>query len=109
MPLQKIDVLPDFIKAQYDRLFLISDFNQDISRDINPARDLIVTTNWLLWQKHMKHLTAETYQIQRAITNISYTADSHAAIRPQIKHMCNECENQMFAACAKKQESPIFE
>jgi hypothetical protein len=51
MPLQKIDVLPDFIKAQYDRLFLISDFNQDISRDINPARDLIVTTNWLLWQK----------------------------------------------------------
>ena len=64
--------------------------------------------NWLLWQKHMKHLTAETYEIQRAITNISNTADSHAATWPQIKHMCNECANQMFAACAKTQESPIL-
>ena len=56
----------------------------------------------------MKHLTAETYEIQKAITNISNTANLHAATWPQIKHMCNECENQMIATCAKTQESPIF-
>ena len=64
--------------------------------------------HWLLWQKHMKHPSADTYEIHRAIQNISNTADSHAATWPQIKHMCNECANHMFAACAKTQESPIF-
>lgn len=49
--MQNINVLPDFIATRYDRLILISDFDQLALCDIDSAHDLVVTTNWLLWQK----------------------------------------------------------